>query len=184
MRQEAGPEVVARLDYSAEMRLPDDLLAQLGEAARDGQLTPLGLFEAIVERYRPASETMHRLRLVEKTPLHVLHLEQIGATFPEARFVNVVRSPLDVTGSWLGTPFARTGSMLFYARLWSRTVVSAERYRRRRPGRLHTVVYERLVGDAEGQVRTLCESLAEEASKELRLPAEYRLTWLREPRGR
>jgi multidrug efflux pump subunit AcrB len=34
------------------------------------------------------------------------------------------------------------------------------------------------------QVRTLCEGLAEEARKELGLPAEYRLTWLREPRGR
>jgi multidrug efflux pump subunit AcrB len=33
------------------------------------------------------------------------------------------------------------------------------------------------------QVRTLCESLAEEARKDLGLPAEYRLTWLRDPRG-
>jgi len=70
-----------------------------------------------------------------------------------------VRSPLDVTGSWLGTPFARTGSMLFYARLWSHTIRSAEQYSRRWPGRLQTVVYERLVGDAEGQVRGLCDFL-------------------------
>ncbi len=150
---------LARLDYSAEMRLPDDLLEQLSQTAADARLTPLGLFESIVERDRPASDTVHRLRLVEKTPLHVLHLEQIGSTFPDARFVNVVRSPLDVTGSWLGTPFARTGSMLFYARLWSHTVVSAERYRLRWPGRLHTVVYERLVVEAEGQVRALCDFL-------------------------
>jgi multidrug efflux pump subunit AcrB len=31
-----------------------------------------------------------------------------------------------------------------------------------------------------GQARTLCEAAAEEVRKELRLPAEYRLTWLRQ----
>jgi hypothetical protein len=150
---------LARLDYSAEMRLPDDLLARLVEAATRGSLTPLALFEAIVEQYRPDSDPTHRLRLVEKTPLHVLRLDQIGAAYPYASFVNVVRSPLDVTGSWLGTPFARTGSMLFYARLWSHAIRSAEQYSRRWPGRLQTVVYEQLVGDAESQVRGLCDFL-------------------------
>jgi hypothetical protein len=163
LRAPLGPadlrRALGRLDYSAEMRLPDDLRAWLGEVVARGQLTPLALFETIVEQYRPVSDTGHRLRLVEKTPLHVLHLDQIGAAYPDACFVNVVRSPLDVTGSWRGTPFARTGSILFYARLWSHTIRSAEQYSRRSPGRLQTVVYERLVGDAESQVNRLCDFL-------------------------
>src|SRR5581483_1390688 len=36
-------------------------------------------------------------------------------------------------------------------------------------------------GGSLAEARALCEAAAEEVRKELRLPADYRLTWLREP---
>lgn len=153
-------QALRRLAYSAELTLSDGLVAELTTGAAGGTLTPLGLLLAVLEAYRPAADrAARRLRVVEKTPLHVLHLNQVGTIFPDASFVNVVRSPLDVTGSWLGTPFARTGSMHFYAQMWVDTVMAAERYAGERPGRLHTLVYERLVAEPEREVRALCRFL-------------------------
>jgi Sulfotransferase family len=155
-----GPEQLRRglerLAYSAEVTLPAELVARLDAAARAGALGPLDLFLAVLEEFRPAADAGRCLRVVEKTPLHVLHLEEIGAAFAEARFVNVVRSPVDVAASWLGTPFARTGSMLFYAQVWSECVLAAERYARRAPERIHTLVYERLIAEPERALRRLC----------------------------
>ena len=39
-------------------------------------------------------------------------------------------------------------------------------------------------GTSPGQVRSRCETLAEEVRKELGLSGEYRLTWLQEPSAR
>jgi len=153
-------QALGRLAYSAEMTLPDTLVERLGQAARAGTLTPLQLFLAVIEQLRPAEDRAARLlRVVEKTPLHVLHLEQLGAIFPDAGFVNVVRGPLDVTASWLATPFARTRSMTFYAQTWSTTIAAAERYAASHPGRVYTLVYERLVAEPEREVRALCHFL-------------------------
>jgi hypothetical protein len=148
-----------RLAYSAEMSPSAELTTQLADAAQSATLTPVTFFLAILEEYRPLTDTSRRLRVVEKTPLHVLHLDEIGTTFADARFVNVVRSPMDVTASWLGTPFARTGSMLFYAHLWSQTVVGAERYARQSPGRIETLIYERLIAAPEHTLQRLCRFL-------------------------
>jgi Sulfotransferase family len=161
----------ARLVYSAEITLPEPLTSTLAEAADRGALTPLGFFLALVEQYRPATDVDRRLRVVEKTPLHVLHLDQIGATFPDARFVHVVRSPLDVTASWLRTPFARTGSLLFYAQTWMATVQAAERYAARAPDRITTLTYERLVAEPAPRVRALCAFL--DLPYEARMLAEF-----------
>jgi hypothetical protein len=141
------------------MSPPTELTSQLAEAARSGTLTPLAFFLAILEVYRPTEDTARRLRIVEKTPLHVLHLDEIGTTFADARFVNVVRSPIDVTASWLGTPFARTGSMFFYAQVWTQTVLAAERYEHDSPGRVCTLTYEGLIAAPEPTLRRLCAFL-------------------------
>src|SRR5215813_14115347 len=39
------------------------------------ELSALDVFVALIEYFRPASDTAHRLRAIEKTPRHVLHLD-------------------------------------------------------------------------------------------------------------
>lgn len=109
------------------------------------------IFLAVVEESRPAPD----LRAIEKTPMHVLHLETIGRVFPDAVFVNVVRDPIDVASSLLGVPFESSRSMLSYAQRWTESVEAARRFSRAHPGRLRTMVYERLVRDPEKSVREL-----------------------------
>jgi len=127
------------LETEANLALPEDVY-------RPG--TVLDLFVGIVEHYRPEAG----LRAIEKTPRHVLHLPTIAACFPDARFVNVVRHPIDVASSLMGVPFESSRSVLSYASRWSESVLAARGF----AGRLLTVVYETLVKEPEATTRELC----------------------------
>lgn len=134
--------------------------ALLEQRVAEGRATALDLLGALLEQGRPADDLpRRRLRVIEKTPLHVLHLDQIGASFPDARFVHVLRDPLDVVSSWLVAPFAHTRSVTDYARAWAETVQAARTYSQRQPSRLLTIRHEDLVRDAEAVVRAMCAFL-------------------------
>jgi Sulfotransferase family len=136
-------------ETEAELTVPDGFWADLH--ARD-DVTALDIFLAAVEHFRPAPA----LRVVEKTPRHVLHLDAISEVFADALFVNVVRDPIDVASSLHGVPFESSRSMLSHAQRWLESIQAAQTYAARRPGQLHTLVYEELVRQPEPQVRELC----------------------------
>jgi sulfotransferase family protein len=118
----------------------------------DKDLTAGDVFVEIVEHYRTAPG----LRAIEKTPRHVLHLDTIAQAFSDARFVNLVRDPIDVASSLLGVPFESSRSMLSYAQRWTESIQAARDFAGQQPGRLMSVVYERLVRQPEATVRELC----------------------------
>ena len=142
----------AELEHEAQLMLPDHVWLEL--EAR-GDLRALDVFLAAVACYCPGGD----LRAIEKTPRHVLHLETIGEVFPDARFVNIVRDPIDVASSLLRMPFESSRSMLSYAQRWMESIQAARAYARAHPDRLHTVTYELLVREPEAQVRRLCAFL-------------------------
>lgn len=146
------------LEREARLELPGGTIERATEAAERGRLTGAGLFELVVDAFRPAGGS-GELRVVEKTPQHYRHLAEIGALYSDALFVNVVRNPVDVVSSWLGTPFANARSVLGYADAWLEAVDRAAAYERERPARVRTVVYERLIAEPEPSVRALCAFL-------------------------
>lgn len=134
--------------------------AVLEQRVAEGRASALDLLGALLEQGRPPHDAPHRrLRVVEKTPLHVLHLDQIGDSFPDARVVHVLRDPTDVVSSWLGAPFAHSRSVTEYARAWVETVQAARTYSQRDPTRLLAIRHEDLVRDPEGTVRAMCAFL-------------------------
>jgi hypothetical protein len=139
------------LRTEAELTLPASFWSTL--QSRPG-LRALDIFLAVVEHYRPALQP--GLRVIEKTPRHVLHLDTIASTFPDAVFVEVVRDPIDVASSLLGVPFESSRSMLSYAQRWSESIQAARAFSRDQPGRLRTIVYEKLVREPLATVRDLC----------------------------
>jgi hypothetical protein len=154
----------AELENEAQLSLPADFWSRL-DSRRD--LTAVDLFCEIVEHFRPATGP----RVIEKTPRHVLHLETIGEAFPDAVFINVVRDPVDVASSLLAVPFESSRSLLSYAQRWLESVDAAEMYARRHPGRLFTVVYERLTRGPEEEVRQLCQFV--DLAYEVRMLEEF-----------
>ncbi|MGI9145055.1 MAG: sulfotransferase family protein [Chloroflexota bacterium] len=138
-------------ETEAELVLPAGFWSEL--EGRQG-LTALDIFLAVVERYRPTGST--GLRMIEKTPRHVLDMDTIARAFPDAVFVEVVRDPVDVASSLLGVPFESSRSMLALAQRWTESIQAARAFSRSQPGRLGTVVYERLVREPERALPEVC----------------------------
>jgi hypothetical protein len=105
--------------------------------------------------------------LGEKTPNNLLHLTQLDAVFPRAKFVQVIRDGRDcAVSAWFhnqrtnpselqrrhGT-FARFSEHI--ARIWSANVEIGLRFAASRPGRCLIVRYEDLCRDPAAELRAL-----------------------------
>jgi hypothetical protein len=136
-------------EHEAGLKLPVNVWAELDNRTA---IRALDIFLAVVEHFRPAPG----LRAIEKTPLHIMHLDTIAEAFPDAVLVNVVRDPIDVVSSLLDVPWQSSRSTLSHAQRWLESIQAARVFSRAYPGRLRTIVYERLVRDPEMVTRDLC----------------------------
>lgn len=55
---------------------------------------------------------------VEKTPEHIRYLTEIKRSFPEAKFLGIVRDPRDVSLSWSNTGWDDTAGPAYHALVW------------------------------------------------------------------
>jgi hypothetical protein len=101
-------------------------------------------------------------RVVERSPNHVEQLELIGAIYPDAWFLHIVRDGRDVARSLLSQPWGPT-SVEEAAQVWARSMTSA---RAAAPAltRYREVHYERLLADPAGGMRDVFEWLGLGAS--------------------
>ncbi len=148
---------VRRLPTLVEWGVPAEAVA---ERLRPG-MTPGRAIGAVFAAYAAARG---KSRWGDKTPLYMQYLPLLERTFPDARFVHLVRDGRDAAVSFLsvqrgimtegwGHPTDAAG----FARLW-RTEVSAARALGRRVGaeRYLEVRYEDLVGDPPTALQRVC----------------------------
>jgi hypothetical protein len=119
----------------------------LGEA----ELTTM-LWDLVLAR---ALERSGKSVLVDKTPRHVFAWPRIARTWPDARFVFLLRHPAAIVDSWHRAR-PRQGRDEAVAGV-TRYVTKIEEARQVLSG--HTVRYEDLVADPEGEARRLCTFL-------------------------
>jgi hypothetical protein len=98
-----------------------------------------------------------KTRYADKTPLNALMIEPLAESFPESRFVHIIRDGRDVALSLMDRRFGQ-GHIMEAARYWRRRVTRGRAAGRRiGPGRYREVRYEGLLEDPERTVRELCE---------------------------
>ena len=103
--------------------------------------------------------------LIDKSPLYLHRVPLIHRLFPGARFVLALRHPCDVILSCFMSNFRLNAAMSNFLRLedaaafYDLTFQHWERARSLLPINVHTVVYERLIEDIEGETRPLFEFL-------------------------
>ena len=123
---------------------------------------------ALLALYRAYAHQQGKPRAGDKTPSHLLHIDLLAASFPQARFVHIVRDGRDVVPSILGMQFGPdrfAEAVLFWQRrveqgLAGGAALGPERYREIR--------YEALVADPEaGAPRRVCPFLGLEYSAEM-----------------
>jgi tetratricopeptide (TPR) repeat protein len=103
--------------------------------------------------------------LVDKSPLHLNSIPLIHRLFPNARFILALRHPADVVLSCFVNNFRLNPSMSNFVRLdtaaefYDLSFQSWQRARDLLPINVHTVVYEELVANTEGELRRLSDFL-------------------------
>jgi tetratricopeptide (TPR) repeat protein len=103
--------------------------------------------------------------LIDKSPLFLHKVPLIHRLFPDARFILALRHPADVVLSCFMSNFRLNPAMSNFLRvedaaaLYDVTFDYWERARALLPINVHTVVYERMIDDLEGEIRPLLEYL-------------------------
>lgn len=152
----------------AHVREEEPMVARLEDAAGDLQRIP-GMTSADVQRLRDAyfgaAEESAPLPadklLIDKYPLVGLRAGFIHRAFPDARFIFALRHPCDVVLSCWMQNFRITQAMASFltlenaARMYAATMEHWFRCREVLPLNVHTVRYEDMVDDLEGQLRPL-----------------------------
>lgn len=103
--------------------------------------------------------------LIDKNPFHLMQVPLIHRLFPDARFILALRHPADVLLSCYFSSFRLTPQLANFLRLdtaaefYDLAFSSWERSRDLMPIEVETVVYEKLVEDAEAELRPVAEAL-------------------------
>jgi tetratricopeptide (TPR) repeat protein len=136
---------------ASESRYPE-ALAELGPR----ELTALG--EAYLERAEPHRK-LGRPFFIDKMPNNWAHVGLIRLILPNARIVDARRHPLGCGFSGFKQHFARgqgfTYDLTDIGRYYADYVDLMAHFDRVAPGRVHRVIYERMVADPETETRAL-----------------------------
>lgn len=118
------------------------------------------LAEVIETVYRDHMRSTHGrddLMWGDKTPLNTQWLSWIDRTFPQARYVEMVRDGVDVVASYVRTGLQPSSDAA--ARRWTSAIKSVERLKAAAPERVLTVRYEELVDAPEGELERVADFL-------------------------
>lgn len=131
-----------KIDKLAEFSLDFDALAE--ELRQRTDVTIADIFSAV---YQDNARRQRRNRWGDKTPVMVFNYPLIRKLYPQARFVFMVRDPVDCAASYLlrmNVPVARTAAR------WSMAARVAQKIHHRDPNSILTLRYEDLVFDQTG----------------------------------
>ncbi len=105
------------------------------------------------------------LLVLDKFPLHTTMAGLLHRVFPQAKFLFAIRHPCDVVLSCFMQNFKLNEAMANFCTiadtvaLYTRTMDLWEMYRTQLPLTVHTIRYEDVVDDFDGQIRALCDFL-------------------------
>ena len=160
------------------MELPDMMMiaSRLQARVDEGEFPD---FRSMVESLTPADrrrlgeEYLDRTRIhrqtgrplfIDKMPNNWQHVGLIGLILPNARIVDARRHPLACCFSGWKQHFARGQSFTYdlteIGRYYRDYVMHMAAFDAAAPGRVHRVIYERMVADTPGEVRRLLAYLA------------------------
>ena len=157
-------KALALLQEALEFDPPAEVRQLWCDRARHGGLTGADLFNGLLECYRPAHDVERKLRVIEKSPLHLAYIQEILGVYPDAQFVHIVRDPKDTISSWMGKPFAPTDWIAYLAQNWNLLMELAQRFDRQAPNAMLTIRYEDLVTQTERVLFHVCQFLQLEYS--------------------
>ena len=125
-----------------------------------GSLTRRELIERYMEAYA-ARQKPEATRWFEKSPQNVYGIQLIRGLFPEARFLHIVRHPLEVVSSLKLGKVMKVESAVGAANYWLEAVSALESFAAAETGRVWQVRYEDFTSAPRRHVEALFDFLEE-----------------------
>jgi tetratricopeptide (TPR) repeat protein len=147
---------IARRLGGKRSRLPDSEYPEMLARLDDAEFRRLG--EEYLERVK-VQRRQGRIHFVDKMPNNFQHVGLIHLILPHAKIIDTRRHPLGCCFSNFKQHFARGQNFTYgledIGRYYSDYVRLMAHYDAVLPGRVHRVVYERMVEDPENEIRNL-----------------------------
>ena len=105
-------------------------------------------------------------RWFDKTPQNIYGLLLLSAVYPDAKFVHIVRHPLNVVTSLKAGKVMGPHTLQAAINTWSEAVSIAREFSAAWPDRMYTLTYESLTQSPQSEVTGLLSFLGEDYSAE------------------
>ncbi len=159
-----GPDEVSKAVeiITSHRRWADMEIASLDFARSASGLKQPRLVDVINLIYRTQLERSHKVRLGDKTPPYINIVGELGALYPGAKFIHLIRDGRDVAISFVD---AKIGGRSYEGKRfeWTRAIRLGLAYRNSPfAGQILEVRYEDLVSDVQATIERVCAFLDED----------------------
>jgi len=117
----------------------------------------LRYMKAYISRHKPGAQ-----RWFDKSPQNVYGAAMIAAEFPKAKFVHIVRNPMDVVSSLRIGKIVKVAEVVGACSYWNEAAEMIFVLKRAFPGRVYEVKYEDFTSDLLPQLEKLLAFLGED----------------------
>ena len=166
-------QILSLIERYMDLKLSASTCAILKKKSHDRSLTGKEVFEILLEWYAQHEDTEKKLRVIEKTPLHLLHMVEIASLYDDALFIQIVRDPRNAISSVLDTAFVNSRCLPWHAQRWNYFILMANRFMDTAPKRFISIRYEDLVDFPERTVLKVCEFAGIRFEQQMLLNFEY-----------
>jgi Sulfotransferase family len=152
-----GPETVARRIATTRLRHLEFDEAALITLLHPAPMTDAGVFTALLSAFLHRSG---KSRVVEKTPVHIRHIDDILTCLPDARIIWIQRDGRACIASLRKVDWA-THDITALSRQWTRNMGFGQMALRQHPGAILTTRYEDLTAHPETEITRILTWLGE-----------------------
>jgi len=139
-----------------------------GTPTQGEHLSRVGLFHSILRVLADRQgDTLMEQTILEKTPSHAMHMEEILLDHPEARFIQICRHPVDSIASYHIKLSMGNKPLSQLIEEWQRSHDHVQAFKDLHPGRVYSLRYEDLMEARTNSMRRVMRFIGQELNVSL-----------------
>ena len=155
--------VFQNIKEKTEHEFLPEITSEITDLAKAQELSVKKLFEYLVSDLllkQMKTNKLSEVIWIEKTPGHIFQLDTIHDFYPEAKFIEIIRNPLNAIYS-AKTNFHSTNdkTLCALAHRWKRGIEVIRRFEKDHSNRLYSLKYEDLVNNTESEFNKIAKFL-------------------------
>ena len=163
IKSECLKSVFQNIKEKTDHKFSPEIIKEITGLAKSHQLSVKLLFEFLVadlllKQVKPFQ--LKDIQWIEKTPGHIFQMDIIQDIYPNARFIEIIRNPLNaIYSSKIKFHDIDDITPSTLARRWKNGVETFKKFKEVHPGKAFSVKYEALVNDPKSEFREITEFL-------------------------